>query len=31
LPEAVVAAIITLAVVAAWLGIQRGRRGSRLG
>ena len=30
LPEAVVAAIITLAVVAAWLGIQRGRRGARL-
>ena len=30
LPEAVVAAIIVLAVVAAWLGIERGRKGSRL-
>lgn len=28
LPEAVVAAIITLAVVAAWQGIERGRRGA---
>jgi len=30
LPEAVVAAVITLAVVAAWLGIERGREGARL-
>jgi uncharacterized membrane protein len=30
LPEAAVAAIITLAVVSAWLGIRRGRRGSDL-
>ena len=30
LPEAVVAAIITLAVVAAWQGIERGRGGSRI-
>jgi uncharacterized membrane protein len=30
LPEAAVAAIITLAVVAAWKGIQRGRQGSDL-
>lgn len=29
-PEAVVAAIITLAVVSAWLGIRRGRRGANL-
>jgi uncharacterized membrane protein len=30
LPEAAVGAIITLAVVAAWKGIQRGRRGADL-
>jgi uncharacterized membrane protein len=30
LPEAGVAALITLAVVAAWLGIRRGRRGAAL-
>jgi uncharacterized membrane protein len=30
LPEAAVGAIITLAVVSAWLGIRRGRRGSDL-
>lgn len=30
LPEAVAGAIITLAVVAAWLGLRRGRRGANL-